>query len=127
MLWLPWLSPLYYVILLPLAAVFYFYPNTTYTLPSMFPMTDPDYYYTWFIVKTLYFGGYAMEVASFLGIPLDALPFYYFSKYVGYETTITSEECAAILAFFLMALPFIMPFAIANYFYIFFLMPFYEF
>ena len=101
-----------------MAAVFYFYPDTIWTKPEIFPTTYPESLYSWAIGKILFIGTYILLPLTFLGHPLNYTIFDEFNKFNNDDyAVITSQDAAKIFILLLMSLPYIVPFAWANNFY----------
>ena len=122
MFWLPILNPFLQIALLPMAAAFYFYPDTIWTKPELFPQTYPESLYTWAVGKILFFGTYILLPLTFFGHPLnytilDELNTFTTNNYA----VISSKDTALIFILLWMSLPYIVPFAWANNFYMWYL------
>ena len=64
-----------------MAAAFYFYPDTIWTKPEIFPTTYPESLYSWAISKILFIGTYILLPLTFLGHPLNYTIFDEFDKH----------------------------------------------
>ena len=118
MFWLPLVSPLLQVILLPLALAFVIWPDTPYTRPKLFPKEWPGSLYSWLVGKILFMGAYMVLPLSFLGHPINLTVFDDYQWYLEDDyAAISSYDAAYILILIWMSLPYIVPFAWANDFY----------
>lgn len=122
MFWLPLANPLLQVMLPPLAAYFYFVPDTTWTKPELFPTTYPGTLYTWMMGKILFVGTYVVLPMTFFGHPLNYTLWDEFNKFI-YEdySAVTSFDAAMMMIATWMTLPYMVPFAWANDFYMWYL------
>ena len=95
MFWLPILTPIWQITLLPMAAIFLSYPNTKWTTPSQFPTEFPENLYTWLVNKTIFLSGVIIAPLFFVGHPFNILTISGYYKFLGedYEA-ITSDETA---------------------------------
>ena len=67
MFWLPVMNPILQVVLVPLATWYYFWPDTTWTKPELFPREYPGTLYTWAMGKILFAGTYVVMPLTFGG------------------------------------------------------------
>ena len=120
--WMPLLNQFLQVVLLPMAAVFYIYPDTVWTKPELFPTTYPESLYTWAVGKILFFGSLITIPMTFLGHPFNLTIVREFDKFASDKfTAISSQKAALIFIVFWMSLPYLVPFAWANDFYLWYL------
>ena len=105
-----------------MAYAFYMYPDTEWTKPDMMPKTWPGSLYTWAVGKIIFLGSYVLLPTTFLGHPLNYTLFDELDKFTSDNfSSISSEDTAMIFIFTWMALPYIVPFAWANNFYLWYL------
>ena len=92
MFWLPLMNPVLQVVLLPMAAAFYLYPDTQWTKSELMPTTWPGSLYTWAVHKIIFLGSYILVPMTFFGHPLN---YYLFEELEDFTTdnynAITSE------------------------------------
>ena len=68
MFWLPVVNPVLQIVLLPLATWFYFYPDTEWTKPELFPREEgPGLLYTWAMGKIFFMGSYVVLPLTVFG------------------------------------------------------------
>lgn len=119
MFWLPLTAPILQVILPPLAFFFFFWPNTKWTNPNELPTDYPDSLYSWVVGKILYTASHIVPTMSFFGHPLNFFFWDEAYKFLGDRyTTMTSFDAAWMMLLFWMVLPYFIPFAWTNNFYL---------
>ena len=123
MFWLPVASPVLQVVLVPLAAFFLLKPDTIWTKPELFPKNDfAGLLYTWAMGKVLFMGSYIVLPLTFTGHFFNYTVWDEFEKFNSDDySAITSQDAALIMVLLWMALPYMVPFAWANDFYMWFL------
>jgi len=118
MFWLPLANPFLQIILPPLAAYFYLYPDTKWTKPELFPTEYPENLYSWMIGKILFMGSYVVLPMTFFGHPFNYSVWDEFNLFIYDDyNAVNSFDAAMLMVFLWMSLPYMVPFAWANDFY----------
>ena len=114
--WVPFLAPIWQVVLLPMAWVFFNYPDTALTRPSMFTTSFPGVIYTYFVNKTLYSATVILYPIAFLWWP-GFLGFEGITNFIDDSSQITSSQCAMVFTLLWMVLGAVTSFSYVNSFY----------
>ena len=120
--WLPIINPVLQVVLLPMAVVFYLFPDTEWTSTEKLPREWPGTIYTWFVGKIMVVASYTVMPLAFFGHPLNFLVYEEIQKFFDEDfSAMTSQETAEVLVLLWMALPYVVPFALVNNIYLWYL------